>query len=214
MSIHDQTIKLLIVDDDQLTREGLTAGLSADQQFIIQEAGDGFAAIKCFNGERPDVVLLDLKMPLMNGIETMKEMKKIDRTVPIVIMTAYGDIPTAVEAMKYGAYDFTVKPPDMHLLFTILKKAGRLPKEKEGSDRSTGFGASDGLLRQRYDSLTSREREIFRMTVHGLSSMDISERLSISVRTVETHRGNLMNKLHARNRADLVLDATRLGIVR
>ena len=207
-------IRLLIVDDDQLTRDGLTVGLSTDQQFIIREAGDGFSAIKYYNEERPDVVLLDLRMPLMNGIETMKEMKKKDTTVPIIILTAYGDIPTAVEAMKYGAYDFTVKPPDLDLLIATLKKACRLSKEQQDSDRSTPAGVSDSILQERYASLTSREREIFKMTVQGLTSAEIAGHLAISVRTVETHRGNLMTKLHARKRADLVLDATRLGIVR
>ena len=114
--------KILIVDDDEDLRN-IVKDILTEEGFSISEAPDGLIAIKIFKNDIPDAVLLDLKMPHMNGIETMKELRKIDRCVPIIILTAHGDIPTAVEAIKCGAYDFTLKPPEFDRLIITLKRA-------------------------------------------------------------------------------------------
>jgi DNA-binding NarL/FixJ family response regulator len=217
MSSGEEPIKLLIVDDDALTRDGLKAGLSAEGGFIIQEAGDGYKALEYFKDDKPDVVLLDLRMPSLDGIETMRKLKDLDNNVPIVIMTAYGDIPTAVEAMKTGAYDFTVKPPNLSQLRATLKRAAETSAQRTGdpgAKRTSGKASAPEPDDERYKALTEREREIFTMTVQGLSSTQIADRLSISRRTVETHREHLMEKLDAHNKADLFRCAGRLGLLR
>src|SRR4030043_2271522 len=114
--------KILIVDDDEDLRN-IVKDILTEEGFSISEAPDGLIAIKIFKNDIPDAVLLDLKMPHMNGIETMKELRKIDRCVPIIILTAHGDIPTAVEAIKCGAYDFTLNPPEFDRLIITLKRA-------------------------------------------------------------------------------------------
>ena len=217
MSSREEPIKLLIVDDDALTRDGLKAGLSAEDGFIIQEAGDGYKALEYFKDDKPDVVLLDLRMPSLDGIETMRKLKDLDNSVPIVIMTAYGDIPTAVEAMKTGAYDFTVKPPKLSQLRATLKRAAETSAQRTGdpgAKRTSGKTSMPDPDDERYKALTEREREIFTMTVQGLSGTQIADRLAISRRTVETHREHLMEKLNARNKADLFRCAGRLGLLR
>ncbi|MHB8882871.1 MAG: sigma-54-dependent transcriptional regulator [Thermodesulfovibrionales bacterium] len=113
--------KILIVDDDDDLRR-IVRDVLQDEGFSVTEAEDGVAAIREFGRQIPDVVLLDLNMPRMNGIETIRELKKIDSTVPVIIVTAYGDVPTAVEALKSGAYDFTLKPPEFERLITTIKK--------------------------------------------------------------------------------------------
>lgn len=114
--------KILIVDDDEDLR-AIVRDVLQDEGFTPLEAQDGINALKVFKADRPDAVLLDLQMPNMNGIETLQELVKIDRRVPIIILTAYGDIPTAVQSIKRGAYDFTVKPPEFDRLIITLKRA-------------------------------------------------------------------------------------------
>ena len=114
--------KVLIVDDDNIVRLALNQNLKA-YGFSPIDASSGSEAVRIFRKEKPVSVILDLKMPGMNGLETMREMKKIDTDVPVIINTAHGDIPTAVEAIKLGAYDFIIKPPDFDRLSLTLKRA-------------------------------------------------------------------------------------------
>ena len=114
--------KVLVVDDQQILRITLTEILE-ESGFSVTAVASGRKAIEVFKNERPSAVLLDLKMPDMDGIETMQELKKIDADVPVILVTAHGDIETAVEAIKMGAYDFIVKPPKFDRLMLTLKRA-------------------------------------------------------------------------------------------
>ena len=113
---------VLVVDDQQILRVTLTEFLE-EAGFSVTAVASGRRAIEVFKNERPSAVLLDLKMPDMDGIETMQELKKIDADVPVILVTAHGDIETAVEAIKMGAYDFIVKPPKFDRLMLTLKRA-------------------------------------------------------------------------------------------
>jgi DNA-binding NtrC family response regulator len=114
--------RVLIVDDDRDLR-GIVRDVLQEEGFLPLEAEDGLSAIELFRTERPDAALIDLKMPNMDGIGTMKELKKIDAGVPVIILTGYGDIQKAVEAIRGGAYDFAEKPPDFKRLVVTLKRA-------------------------------------------------------------------------------------------
>jgi len=114
--------KVLVVDDEEIVRYALTEKLK-ENGFSVSEAYDGRNAIEMFREEEFDAVLLDLRMPEMDGIETLNELKKHYEDVPVIIVTAYGDIPTAVEAIKIGAYDFIEKPPQISKLIVTLKRA-------------------------------------------------------------------------------------------
>jgi DNA-binding NtrC family response regulator len=125
--------KVLIIDDDTDLRSILSDVLSGEG-FLISEASDGSAGLTALSSELPDVVLLDLNMPGMNGIDTLSAIRKMNPLIPVIILTAYGDIPTAVEVIKLGAYDFTTKPPDFERLILLLTRAiefNRLEKEVE-----------------------------------------------------------------------------------
>lgn len=114
--------KILVVDDDNVVRLVINENLKA-YGFIPVNASSGSEAIRIFRKEKPVSVILDLKMPGMDGLETMRELKKIDTDVPVIINTAYGDIQTAVEAIKLGAYDFIIKPPDFEKFSLTVKRA-------------------------------------------------------------------------------------------
>lgn len=122
--------KILIVDDEKPIRFVLSEYLKR-MDFIPLEASNGMKALEIFQRETPSAVILDLNMPGMNGVETMQKLKKIDPDIPVIIVTAFGDIPTAVDAIKLGAYDFLTKPPDFdRLLLTIKKAVERLELER------------------------------------------------------------------------------------
>lgn len=114
--------KVLIVDDEKRVRFAFSESLK-EGGFSTIEASDGREALKIFMKEKPDTVLLDYKMPGMDGIETLQELKKTDPDIPIIMITAHGDIPVAVEAVKLGAYDFITKPPDFEKLIITIKRA-------------------------------------------------------------------------------------------
>jgi DNA-binding NtrC family response regulator len=114
--------KILVVDDEKVIRANFCEILNIEG-FSAVEASSGDEALEIYRKERPSAVLLDLKMPGMNGIDTLKEMKEIDPRVPVIIITSYGDVQTAVEAIQLGAHDFMLKPPDFNSLMIRLKKA-------------------------------------------------------------------------------------------
>jgi len=130
--------RILVVDDNKTVRQAVSRDLG-DRGFFPIEASDGKKALEIFQKERPDSVLLDLQMPGMGGIETLQKFKEIDPDIPIVIVTGHGDIPTAVEAIKLGAYEFVVKPPDFDRLILTLRRA----VEKYELDRKIKMLSSD-----------------------------------------------------------------------
>jgi DNA-binding NtrC family response regulator len=134
--------KILIIDDEADIR-AVVGGVLTDEGFDVAEECDGNAALSSINENRPDVVLLDLRMPGIGGIEVLEKIIKADPHMPVVIMTGYGDIPTAVDAIKKGAYDFILKPPDYNKLLITLKRAvERRQLEVEIDRYSTAFEAS------------------------------------------------------------------------
>jgi DNA-binding NtrC family response regulator len=134
--------RILVVDDDEDLRT-IVREVLRDAGFSVAEAEGGLSALKLFRGGIPDAVLIDLKMPYMDGIETMKEFRKIDPNVPVIILTGHGDIPTAVEAIKSGAYDFISKPPEFdRLVFTLRRAIERRSLEKEVERANSAFSSS------------------------------------------------------------------------
>jgi DNA-binding NtrC family response regulator len=118
----DTLKEILLIDDDKAIRLVLSAILKKNNYLTI-EAPDGYKAIELFKKELPAAVLLDIKMPEMDGIQILQELKKINADVPIIIVTGYADIPTAVSAIKLGAYDFLAKPPQVEKLILTLERA-------------------------------------------------------------------------------------------
>lgn len=191
--------KILIADDEGDFRD-IIKDILIEEQFSLAEASSGLNALEIFKNNHFDVVLLDLRMPDLGGIETMKELKKIDSQIPIIILTAFGDIPTAVEAVKLGAYDFITKPPEFDKLITIIKRAVEMRRQME-------------VMKGNALALSPREKEVLKWLIEGKSSWDISEILHISKNTVNFHIKNLFQKLDVVNRTQAVSEALRRKII-
>jgi len=192
--------RILIVDDEDDFRN-IVKDILTDEGFKTAEASDGLDAIRIFGNKSFDAVLLDLRMPGMDGIQTLRELKKIDSRIPVIILTAFGDIPTAVQAVKQGAYDFITKPPEFDKLIAIIRRVIEVPRPRTKS------------LKMKFPVLSGREKEILKWLKEGKSSWDISRILRISRNTVNFHIKNLFRKLDVVNRTQAVSEALRRGII-
>jgi len=149
--------------------------------------------------------VLDVRMPGMSGPELQEELNRSGAMIPVIFVTGHGDIPMAVEAMQHGAFDFLQKPFRDQDLITRVQKA----MELDAQNRSELREAS--LIRERYDSLTPREREVFQLVTDGKANKVMAGDLGVSQRTVEIHRARVMEKMGARSLAQLVRMSMDLG---
>jgi len=196
---------IAIVDDDPSAREGLSSLIrSAGLQVETFESAQEFLARPAT--EAPSCLLLDLQLPGLSGLELQQRMAEVGLEIPIVFLTGHGDIPASVKAMKAGAVEFLTKPFDDEKLLQAIQEA----IERDRRTRQVHAEIHD--LRERYESLTAREKEIMQQVVSGLLNKQIAAELNITEFTVKIHRGRVMRKMHADSLADLVRMAEQLGI--
>ncbi len=203
--MNDHSGLVFVIDDDASLRRAIqrvlgSVGLHVE---LFGSAREFLAA------PRPDVpscVVLDVRLPGMSGLDLQRELTSAGIHVPLIFITSYGDIPMSVRAMKAGAVEFLTKPfRDQDLLDAIqlALKRDRLRRESEADVQS---------LRERFESLTPREREILPMVVSGLLNKQIAASIGRSEATVKVHRSQLTRKMGAQSLADLVRMAERIGI--
>lgn len=192
-----------VVDDDEAVRDSTRWLLEANGFEVVT-----FDSAEAFLAELPDpepvaCLLLDVRMPGMSGLELHEELARRGSTLPLIFVTGHGDVPMAVSRMKKGAYDFLEKPFSdaqlRQLVSECLKRAEALARSRR-DDRD----ASD-----RVERLTARERQVLDLIVAGRLNKQIADDLGISIKTVEAHRANIMDKLGARTMADLMRIALR-----
>jgi FixJ family two-component response regulator len=196
---------VLIVDDDVSVRESL--------ELLIRWGGwqpETFASAEEFLARPPVLVpsclILDVHLPNLNGLDLQKRVAADRIDLPIIFITGYGDVPMTVQAMKAGAVEFLTKPFDDEVLLSGVRQA------IERSRFAIGREAETRALRQRYASLTRREREVMALVVSGLLNKQVGGELGISEITVKAHRGHVMGKMEAGSLADLVNKAARLRL--
>ncbi|MBK5100586.1 MAG: response regulator transcription factor [Desulfobacteraceae bacterium] len=211
--------RIVIAEDHTILREGLRALLSSDPDFeIVGEAEDGRVAIRCVETLLPDLVLMDLSMPRMNGLEAIKDIKKQSPDTKIVALTVHKAEEYILATLKAGADGYVLKDAHHSELVLALKNVlsgkrylspGISEKVIEGylEGRKTLKPASS------YDTLTQREREILKLIAEGYKNKEVADYLCISLKTVEKHRANLIKKLDLHNAAALTAFAMEKGLV-
>jgi DNA-binding NarL/FixJ family response regulator len=208
-----QPIRLLIVDDHLLAREGVKEILEGQKEFeIVGEASNGLQAIEKTKELMPDLVLMDISMPKMNGFDATKEIKNFFPNVKIVMMTVSYDITDWFEALKRGAQGYLLKNLNTEDMLNGLKaySLDEIPMSKEMAFRIWKEFKKDGKAGQ---TLSVREQEVLQLVAKGCSNKLISKQLSISENTVKTHMKNILGKLHLENRVQLASYAYDNGIV-
>ena len=190
-----------IIDDHKSVRVALSEMLRVFG-FEVETFASADSFLEGFAATRPGCVVADVRMPGMDGIELVREFQRRGIALPVVLISGHGDVPMAVAAIKAGAEDFIEKPvDDVQLIAAINRSLGRLAARGH---------AQDGVA-ERFARLTPREIEVFDLVVEGFTSTAIAERLAISIRTVESYRVQIAEKLQADGIAMLVRQAIRLG---
>jgi len=196
---------VFVVDDDASLRGALARLLhSAGYQTETFASAEGFLAQSRFDA--PGCILLDVRMPGLNGLELQQTLAAADRQLPIVFITGHGDVPTSVRAMKAGAEDFLPKPFDDEELLKAVAQA--LNKSQREQNERTEVAE----IRKRLSSLTPREREVLCHVVAGQLNKQIAADLSIAEKTIKVHRARVMEKMGASSLAGLVAMTARIGI--
>ena len=215
-----QRLRLLIVDDHTLLRQALRALIDGqDNLEVIGEATNGREAVEAAERLRPDVVLMDMVMPGLNGIEATRQIHKRTPSCRVLILTAYLEDERLLQALRAGASGYVVKNSDLEELMLAIQSVHR-GNTYFSAAVSEEIAVNEVLLQAKqpdgktgYDLLTNREREVLQLIAEGYSNQRIADELVISVKTVEAHKAHIMSKLHARNRTDLIRYAIKRGLV-
>ena len=211
--------RILIAEDHTLFRQGLKALLSLEEDFeVVGEAGDGHQAIQRAKELKPDLILLDLSMPRVDGMTAIKEIKRSSPEAKIVILTVHKTEEHVLEALKSGASGYILKDAS-HEEFLLAMRSVLHDKRYLSPDISERI--VEGYLNGResfeptspWKSLTSRERQVLKLIAEGYKSKEIGEFLCISEKTVAKHRSNIMNKLDLHSASELTAYAIKRGLV-
>ena len=215
----DKKIRILLADDHTVVRRGLRLLLEGQPEFsVVAEASDGKQAVDAAQASRPDVVVLDIAMPNLNGIDAAQRILASNPGVAIVVLSMHSDEGYVLRALKAGAKGYLLKDAAEGDLIEAIKTVTR--GKTFFSSEITKMLAEDYVreIRARgsedsYELLTPREREILQLLAEGKSNKDIAGMLNLSLYTVETHRRNLQDKLNVHSFAELILYAVRKGVI-
>ncbi len=219
-------IRLLLVDDQSLFREALRTLLSLQSDFeIVGEAADGRAAVEAVPGCRPDVVLMDLRMPILGGVEATRRIAALPAAPRVIVLTTFDEDAEVVDALRAGAVGYLLKASSAEKLCGAIRAAAQGASVLEpaiaarlmgGLDRSAPnlrpapAPATSSTLR---DPLSARELDVLRFLATGCSNKEIGSRLNISEGTVKNHMTNVLTKLGALDRTQAALRARELGLI-
>jgi two-component system, NarL family, response regulator NreC len=211
-------INIFLADDHQIVRKGFKALLSSEPDFnVVGEANDGLETIRLVEQLQPDVLVLDLMMGGLNGLEVTRQLSKKNPKTGIVILSMHSNEAYVLEALRSGAKAYILKesPPEDLIQAVRQVYAGKQFLSSPLNQRAIEAYTSkiDAKPINPYDQLTTREREILQLTAQGATNAEIAARLFISPRTVETHRTNLMRKLNLHNHNQLIQFAIQNDII-
>jgi DNA-binding NarL/FixJ family response regulator len=213
------SIRILLSDDHTMMRQGLRHILESHPEFeIVAETSSGIEAIESARLLKPDVAIVDVAMKELNGIEATSQILKHSPHTAVLILSMYSDERYVLRAVKAGARGYVLKNSagdELIRAIHAVDKGLAFFSPAVGRIFQNGFARLKDAREttDRYDLLTSRERQIYQLLAEGNSNKDIANRLSLSLHTVETHRWRIMEKLDLHSTADLVLSAVRRGLV-
>jgi DNA-binding NarL/FixJ family response regulator len=213
-------IRVVLADDHTIFRQGLKRLLDEDRRFaVVAEANDGREALDAVKAHAPEVVLMDLTMPGLSGLEATRRLRKANPEAHVLILSVHSDEEYIARAFEAGAVGYVLKDVRAADLFAAIEAAAEGRRYLSPAISDTVVSEYLRLRKDRSESespfqvLTEREREILRLLTEGKSSKGIAAELSVSPKTIETHRANIMRKLDIHNIADLVRYAISRGIV-
>ena len=210
---------IVIAEDHTILREGLKALLSSQPDLkVVGEAGDGLEAIRCVQNHSPDMILLDLSMPRMTGLDAIKEIKRVNAETKIIVLTVHKTEEYILATLQAGADGYVLKDAHSTELLTAIRHV--LDGRRYLSPSISGTiidgllqGKKGSAIRSAWETLTQREREILKLVAEGYKNKEIADLLCISVKTAEKHRANLMEKLGLHNVASLTALAAEKGLI-
>jgi DNA-binding NarL/FixJ family response regulator len=214
-----ENLKIVLAEDHTILREGLRALLSADPNFkIIGEARDGREAVHCVEKLAPDLLLMDLSMPRMSGMDAIREIKKRFPEIKIIALTVHKTEEYLLTTLQAGADGYVLKDATHEELVMAIKsvmggKCYLSPGVSEKVIEGYLVGKESNRSLSTWETLSQREREVLKLIAEGYKNKEIAEDLCISLKTVEKHRANLMKKLDLHNAAALTVYAVQKGLV-
>lgn len=212
-------IKIVIAEDHTIVREGLRALLNADPEFeVVGEVEDGREAIRSIDTFTPDLMLMDLSMPRLNGMDAIREIKKQRPSIKIIVLTVHKTEEYVLASLEAGADGYILKDATHAELSICIRHVlkGKRYLSPEVSDKVIDgyLDGKKGIKEETaWDKLTQREREILKLIAEGYKNREIADYLYISVKTVEKHRANLMGKLDLHSASELTAFAIEKGLV-
>ncbi|WP_322796948.1 response regulator transcription factor [Tepidiforma sp.] len=214
-------VRVLLVDDHAVIRQGLRMLLeSAPDIEVVADCENGREALQAVERLRPDVVLMDVVMPGLNGIEATRQVRRASPSTRVVILSGFVDEEQITGAIQAGASGYLVKNSDVSELILAIQTVHR-GNQYYSAALSEGFDIAELQLQARrsgrrssLDTLTPREREVLQLIAEGHTNQQIADQLVVSVKTVEAHKSHIMEKLKARSRTDLIRYALKRGIVK
>jgi two-component system, NarL family, response regulator NreC len=212
------TVKVLLADDHPIVLQGLRRLLESKPDFlVVAETGDGHEVLALAERFKPDVLIVDLMMPGMNGLEVTRQVCQQMKGIRVIILSMHNDDGFVIEALRHGAIGYVIKdsgPAELvEAIYQVMQ--GRRYLSRTIADRFSDqlLIHPDAPLEDPYNRLTKREREVLQLVAEGFTGQEIAKRLSISPRTVEQHRANVMQKLGLQNQREILRYAIKKGIL-
>jgi DNA-binding NarL/FixJ family response regulator len=209
--VNELPLNIILADDHYVVRHGLAALLQMNGRYrVICEASNGEEAIQCAANHPADIIIIDLSMPRLNGLEAIRRLRQNHATLKILVLSMYDDEEFVIQALRDGANGFILKHSMDDELFQAL---AALAENQPYTSASINLDRLNGQAARTAAKLTAREREVLQLIAEGYTTNEIADLMSISPHTANRHRANVMQKMGVHNQIELVRDAVKRGLI-